>query len=76
MKFYTIKELAQKAGKSVPDAYRALADFGVFPSPDQRYLTEKGKEYAQEKYIENDRYGRSYWLTTYSSRLVEIIRNM
>ena len=76
MKYYTITKLAQKAGKSIPDAYKSLADFGVFPSPNQRCLTEKGKQYAQEKYVENDRYGRSYWLTTYSSQLVEIIREL
>ena len=74
MKYYTITELARKAGKSIPDTYKALAAFGIFPSPDQRYLTEKGKQYAQEKYVENDRNGGSYWLTTYRSSLVEIVR--
>ena len=75
MEYYTITKLAQMAGKSIPDTYRSLSDFGVFPSPDQRYLTEKGKQYAQEKYVKYDRYGRSYWLTTFSSELVDIIRN-
>ena len=74
MKHLPITELAGRLGTSRTEAYSLLADIGIIGSPTQHYLTEKGKQYAQEKYIENDRYGRSYWLQTFNSELIDMIK--
>ena len=74
MKRYTITELADRLGTDRTEAYRLLAEIGIIAAPDQRCLTEKGKKYAQEKYIENDRYGRSYWLQVFNSEVLGMIK--
>jgi hypothetical protein len=74
MKKYTISTLAERVNMTIPETYRSLANLGIIGSPTQHYLTEEGKKHAEEKYIENDRYGRSYWLQVFNSELVDAIK--
>ena len=73
---YTIKDIASILRISIPEAYRRLAEAGIIVSPEQQTITELGKQYAEDKYVEKDRYGRSYWLRTCKGVVVEILRKI
>ncbi len=76
MKKYGIRDLSSKVGTTIANTNKLLAELGIIGSPEQQYLTEKGKQYAEDKWIENDRYGRSYWYRVYNSELVDMLKKL
>ena len=75
MKWFTITELSDKLHISRDEAYRRLFNVGVIGGyPESHYITEAGKEVAQDKWVENDRYGRSYWVQVFASSVMDMIR--
>ena len=71
---YTVSDFSSRLGVSNSEVYRRLANLGIVGSPTQHYITEYGKQFAEESYIRNDRYGRHYWLQTFKGIVLEMLR--
>ena len=73
MKKYGIRDLARYAGMTIKEANRLLAVLGIIGGPDSQYLTDYGKRFGEDKWIDNDRYGRYYWHRVYNSEVIQML---
>jgi len=71
MKFRTISQLSHSSGLSNKEIYSQLVDLGILTA--EQSTTEKGKQYVQNKYIQNGNGG--YWLNLFSSQILPLLQN-
>ena len=76
MKKLTATQMATRLGIPRSEVYHLLAEAGIIASSESYVLTEFGKQFGEEKYIDNDRYGRSYWLQVFNGEVVEMLRKI
>lgn len=76
MKKLTTTQMATRLRVPRSEVYRLLAEAGIIVSPESYVFTEFGKQFGEEKYIDNDRFGRSYWLQVFNGEVVEMLRKI